>query len=115
LLRNDGDEKVLSDSSGGGAILSNARDRKSRIESKLRAALGTAEIEIMDESHLHAGHAGATGGGHFHVRIVAAAFSGLSLIERQRLVYRVLAEELSGAIHALALETRAPEEIDPSR
>jgi len=85
-------------------------DRRERIERKLRDALDPVELEVIDESHAHVGHAGAaSGGGHFRARIVARAFQGLSLVERQRLVYRVLADEMAGDIHALALETRSPE------
>lgn len=80
---------------------------------KLEAALAPQALEIVDRSHLHAGHAGARPGGesHFHVRIVAAAFEGLGRLARQRLVYRALAEELASDIHALAIEARAPSEL----
>ena len=69
-------------------------------------------LEITDDSHKHAGHAGARPGGetHFSVEIVAAAFTGKSRVERQRLVYAALAEELNDQVHALALRTRAPGE-----
>jgi BolA protein len=82
------------------------------IETKLTAALAPERIEIVDESHLHAGHAGARPGGdsHFRVTIVARAFAGKSRIERQRLVNGVLAEEFAAGLHALALVTLTPEE-----
>ena len=82
------------------------------LRDKLTAALAPERLEIIDESHLHAGHAGAREGGqsHYRVEIVAAAFDGLSRVERQRLVYDVLADELRGGVHALALSTRTPEE-----
>ena len=82
------------------------------IEAKLRAAFAPDALEIVDQSHLHAGHAGAPKGGesHFRVVIVSAAFAGMSRIERQRAVNRVLAEELAGPVHALSVEARAPEE-----
>lgn len=87
-------------------------DRRTRIEEKLRSELG-ARVEVVDESHLHAGHAGAREGrGHFRARIVSPRFEGLSRVERQRLVYGVLEREMREEIHALALETRAPSEVD---
>ena len=79
---------------------------------KLEAALAPQLLEIADQSHLHAGHAGARPGGesHFRVTIVATAFEGLGRLARQRLVYRVLAEEMASDIHALAIEAKAPSE-----
>ena len=90
------------------------------IEKKLTAALAPVRLSIVDESHRHAGHAGARPEGetHFRVEIVAARFGGLGRVQRQRLVYEILAEELQGPVHALALQTRTPEEdagpISPS-
>jgi len=83
-----------------------------RIRTKLNEALGPSAIVIEDQSQRHAGHAGARPGGetHFHVEIVSAAFVGKSRVERQRLVYTVLAEELASQIHALSLVARTPEE-----
>jgi BolA protein len=83
-----------------------------RIRDKLTAGLQPVRLAIHDESHRHAGHAGARpeGESHFHVEIVAAAFSGESRISRQRRVYALLAEELAGPVHALALTTLSPEE-----
>jgi BolA protein len=83
-----------------------------RIREKLTSALNPTRLEVVDESHRHAGHAGARPGGetHFHVEVVAAAFQGKSRIERQRLVYGALKEEMSEQIHALSLVTRAPGE-----
>ncbi len=85
---------------------------KSRIEEKLRRAFAPESIEVVDESHLHAGHAGARPGGesHFRVRIAAAAFAGKSRVERHRLVNQALAEELAGPIHALVIEAAVPGE-----
>ncbi len=79
---------------------------------KLIEALQPTRLEIIDDSHRHAGHAGARAGGesHFTVEIVAAAFAGKSRLERQRLVYGALAEELREPVHALALRTLAPDE-----
>ena len=85
---------------------------KAAIEKKLTVALAPARLSIVDESHRHAGHAGARPEGetHFRVEIVAAGFGGLSRVQRQRLVYEILAEELKGPVHALALQTWTPEE-----
>jgi len=82
------------------------------IREKLNRQLSPQNIEIIDESHLHEGHAGAAPGGetHFRVKITAAAFSGLSRLERQRLVLDCLTEELAGPVHALAMRCFAPEE-----
>ena len=82
----------------------------SRIEEKLQAAFSPTELEVIDESHLHAGHAGARpqGESHFRVRIVAEIFGGQSRVARQRLIYKTLADELATDIHALALDVQAP-------
>ncbi len=82
------------------------------IEAKLTQGLAPQSLVVADESASHAGHSGAPEGGesHFRVELVAEAFSGLSRVERQRMVYDLLAEELAGPVHALALKLRAPEE-----
>ena len=82
------------------------------IRTKLEAALAPARLEVIDESHKHAGHSGAQPGGesHFHVTVVSAAFAGLSRVARHRLVNATLSAELAGSIHALALDTRLPQE-----
>jgi len=82
------------------------------IRTKLEAALAPARLEVIDESHKHAGHSGAQPGGesHFHVTVVSAAFAGLSRVARHRLVNASLAAELAGSVHALARDTRLPEE-----
>ena len=79
---------------------------------KLEREFSPTLLEIVDESHRHAGHAGAREGGesHFAVEIVSEAFAGLSRIARHRLVHEVLAEELSGGVHALAISARTPQE-----
>jgi BolA protein len=85
-------------------------DRRRHIEEKLRDQLDAAHIDVIDESHLHAGHEGAkSGGGHFHAIVVAAAFDGLSRVAAQRLVYQALSEEMGGEIHALRLTLHTPE------
>ena len=85
---------------------------RSHIEEKLTAALAPAELEIEDESHRHAGHAGHRPGGetHFRVRVVSEAFRGESRVARQRRVYGLLAAELEERVHALSLVTLTPEE-----
>ena len=80
------------------------------IRGKLEEAFRPARLEIVDQSHLHLGHAGAPEGGesHFRVEITAAAFAGKNRVERQRMVYACLAEELAGPVHALSVAARAP-------
>ena len=80
------------------------------IESDLRRALQPQSIELRDDSHLHAGHAGAREGGHYAVRIVAPCFAGLSRVARHRLVYHALGPLTARGIHALAIEALAPDE-----
>jgi BolA family transcriptional regulator, general stress-responsive regulator len=79
---------------------------------KLSRRFDPVALEIVDESQRHQGHGGAREGGesHFQIRIVAAAFAGLSRLQRQRLVYETLAEELKGPVHALAVKAEAPDE-----
>lgn len=85
-------------------------DRRQHIEDRLRAELAATHVDVVDESHLHAGHAGAAeGGGHFRATIVSPRFEGLSRIAAQQLVYRVLADEMRGMIHALSMTTFTPE------
>lgn len=83
-----------------------------RIRRKLTDGLAPQHLRITDDSHLHAGHAGAREGGesHFTVEVVSAAFEGMGRVERQRLVYGLLAEELAGPVHALAIRAAAPSE-----
>jgi BolA protein len=91
-------------------------DRRSHIEARLRAELAASHIDVEDESHLHAGHAGAaSGGGHFRATIVSDRFVGLSRVARQRLVYGALASEMKSEIHALALRTFTPDEWAATR
>tara|TARA_Y100001970_G_C13685028_1_gene579571 strand:- start:108 stop:410 length:303 start_codon:yes stop_codon:yes gene_type:complete len=84
------------------------------IDQKLRESLSPTALKIEDDSHKHAGHAGATPGGesHFTVTIVSKNFEGKSRIQRQRMVYKTLSEEMDGCIHALALHTFAPSELN---
>ena len=78
------------------------------IRAKLVAALQPLSLDVIDEGHLHLGHAGE-GSGHFRVRIVSAAFAGRNAIERHRLVYAALDELIGRGIHAVAIEARAPD------
>nr|MBL8411198.1 BolA family transcriptional regulator [Dechloromonas sp.] len=76
------------------------------------ATLQPLSLTIEDESHLHAGHAGARdGGGHFKLDIVAAAFSGKNTMARHRLVYAAAGDLMRGPIHALSIRAFAPEEV----
>jgi BolA protein len=85
--------------------------RVAAIRHALEAALAPLSLEIEDESHRHAGHAGAADGrGHFRVDIVSAAFAGLSPIARHRAVYAAMGELMTTDIHALAIRARAPDE-----
>lgn len=94
--------------------MSRAAERVALIRARLEQAFAPCRLEIRDDSHLHAGHAGARDGrGHFAVRIVAQAFAGKSRLERQRLVYQALGELLQTEIHALQIRAQTPEE-DPS-
>lgn len=88
-----------------------SESRVERIRALVHDRLAPQRLEIRDDSAAHAGHAGG-GKGHYRLQIVAACFSGLTLVQRHRLVHDALAELLPGQIHALSLVTRAPEEID---
>ena len=82
------------------------------IRQKLTERFSPTRLVVIDESHHHAGHAGARPGGetHFAVTITSAGFAGLGRVARQRLVYDALKAELAGGLHALSLVTRAPGE-----
>ena len=84
---------------------------RSELQRELQAALQPDELEVQDDSHLHAGHAGAREGRHFSVRIVSARFAGLSRVARHRLVYDALHTLIPRGIHALAIDAKAPEEV----
>ena len=85
---------------------------QAQIRAKLEAAFAPLALEIIDDSHKHAGHHHNPGGGetHFTVKVTSAAFAGKRLVERHRLVNQTLADELAGQVHALAIEARAPGE-----
>jgi BolA protein len=85
--------------------------RLERIRAQLAAALPGAAIELVDDSHHHAGHAGARDGrGHFRVHVVSGAFAGLRPLQRHQLVYRALDELMRTDIHALSITALTPEE-----
>ena len=87
-------------------------DRAARIAAALNAAFPPAEVQVVDDSHRHAGHAGAAPGGetHYSVRVVSPAFAGMNRVARSRAVHEALAAEFAGGMHALALTLKTPEE-----
>lgn len=86
-------------------------NRQAELEKRLRDALEPEELLIKDQSHLHAGHAGAQDGrSHFAVRLTASAFEGLSRIKRHRLVYDAAGDMMDTDIHALSISALAPGE-----
>ena len=87
--------------------------RVERIRALLADALKPLSLDVVDDSHKHAGHAGARGGqGHFGVDIVSAAFAGKSPLARHRMVYAALGDLMQSDIHALAIRARTPEEAE---
>lgn len=86
-------------------------ERMQRMEQRLRAALAPVQLDVVDDSARHAGHAGARDGrGHFNVRVVSAAFAGLRPLARHRAVYAALGAMMEADIHALGVEALTPEE-----
>jgi BolA family transcriptional regulator, general stress-responsive regulator len=86
-------------------------NRVEAIKERLNNQLQPTQLDIIDESHLHAGHAGAaSGAGHFAVTITADAFNGKSLIERHRLVYLAVDDLMKSEIHALSIKAIATDE-----
>lgn len=85
--------------------------RVAAIRTALQAALAPTSLEVEDESHRHAGHAGAADGrGHFRVDVVSEAFEGLGPIARHRAIYGALGELMTTDIHALSIRARTPRE-----
>ena len=80
------------------------------IQARLQSALAPLQIDVQDDSHLHAGHAGAREGRHFTVRIRSSRFAGLSRVARHRLVYDSLGPLAEQGVHALAIVAQAPDE-----
>lgn len=90
--------------------MSEARVQEIRV--RIVSALAPESLEIVDESHLHAGHAGAReGGGHFALTVVADAFSGQSTMQRHRMIYAAVGDMMQREIHALSIKAYAPDEI----
>jgi BolA protein len=86
-----------------------SEERRARIERELRERLAAVHVDVMDESHLHAGHIGARdGGGHFRAVVVSTRFEGRTPVQRQRLVYEALEDAMGGEIHALSMRTLTP-------
>jgi BolA protein len=86
-----------------------AENRVGRIRRRLEESFSPVELIVEDDSHKHAGHAGAAGGlGHFSVRIVSGAFRGMSSVARHRRIYAALADLMKTDIHALAIDASAP-------
>ncbi len=84
-------------------------DRMTRIKEGLQKAFAPVEIELQDDSHLHAGHAGArSGAGHYTVHIESAEFAGKRPLEAHRMVYAALDDMMGSEIHALSIHARAP-------
>jgi BolA protein len=88
-------------------------DRMEQIRSRLLATFAPLDCQLMDESHLHAGHAGAaSGGGHYRVQLVSDRFEGLNRVSRHRLVYDCLNDMMHTDIHALIIIALAPSEVE---
>jgi BolA protein len=87
--------------------------RADRIAAALSAAFSPAEVEVADDSHRHAGHAGAAPGGetHYSVRVVSPAFADMNRVARSRAAHEALAAEFASGLHALALTLKTPEEM----
>ena len=86
-------------------------DRSSAIRDRLQQRFTPSQLEVLDEGHLHIGHANE-GRGHFAVRVVSSAFAGHPRVERHRMVYAALGELMHNDIHALSIAALAPDEID---
>ncbi|KAF1722574.1 BolA family protein [Pseudoxanthomonas wuyuanensis] len=85
--------------------------RVERIRAALQDAFAPSRLEVVDDSHRHAGHAGARDGrGHFNVEIVSQAFAGLSTLARHRRVYAALGDMMTTDIHALSIQAMTPDE-----
>lgn len=85
-----------------------------RIVQKLAQGLLPSRLDVVNESHLHAGHAGDDGSGetHFHVTVASSLFEGKGRIERQRIVYDLLKDEMAHGVHALSVKTFTGDEYD---
>jgi BolA protein len=87
-------------------------DRMERIHHRLDATFAPLDCQLTDESHMHAGHAGAaSGAGHYHLRLVSGRFEGVNRVARHRLVYDSLRDMMHSDIHALTIIAIAPSEL----
>lgn len=82
-----------------------------QLRTALERALAPTSLEIIDDSARHVGHAGAREGGHYRVTLVAEAFRGYPQLERHRMVYTAVAPLMHGAVHALNIQARTPDEV----
>ena len=91
-------------------------ERVAQIRSRLQAAFEPTELEIIDDSRRHAGHAGARDGrGHFNVRITSRQFSGKRTVERHRMIYAALGSMMQTDIHALGVIATSPDDVTASK
>ncbi len=84
--------------------------RVAMIRERLEQNFQPSTLNIVDESHLHAGHASVGGAGHFAVELVSEAFSGKNTVQRHRMVYEAMGELMNTEIHALSIKALAPDE-----
>jgi BolA protein len=80
------------------------------IQQKLSQQIPCTSLEVINESHHHAGHAHGADESHFRVAVVSEAFRGKGKVARHQMIYRILADELAGPLHALVIEANTPEE-----
>ncbi len=91
-------------------------DTRDLLHQRLAEAFAGAKVlDVIDQSAAHRGHSGSSGGGHFQVIIVSAAFDGLSRVQRQRRVYETVADEMQSAVHALSMTCLTPREFEEDR
>ncbi len=88
--------------------MSSSEERIVMIRERLEAAFAPESLEIIDESHKHAGHASAGGAGHFIVKIVSNAFEGKSPVQRHRMVFEAMDELMQSEVHALSIQADTP-------
>jgi len=93
----------------------NQQERVEYIRARITESLAPIQLDIVDDSHRHAGHASAKGGGHYNVDVVSEAFQGKTLLQRHRMVYEVMGEAMGGEIHALSIRAKTPEEAENER
>jgi BolA protein len=111
-IAKSGQRRVMALTYGHDCRYCRAMSTRDQITEKLMAAFAPTHLDVVDESHQHAGHAGSRPGGetHYRVHIVSDVFRGKSRIERHRMVNETLSGELAGGVHALAIHASAPGE-----